>query len=128
MLANKSIIILVILNLQTFAAEKNIPNTPPHSPTKEITSVFSLPDDFTQWQKITTQYMKPLLSTQVLKNAWQELLDLTMPSHDKFVPQDKKRREKTIIDSYNKLSLLDSAERLQLLKALLERHKNYLKK
>src|SRR5579871_3451044 len=63
-------------------------------------SSFSLPNDLTKWQETTNRYMEPVLTTETLKNHWQKLVDLTMPTHGNFNPTTNiTRREATIIQA-----------------------------
>lgn len=87
---------------------------------------FSLPEDLTKWQEVTTAYMQPVLSTDELSDKWKTLLDLTMPQNGHFDPINKHRREQTIILSYEKMTPLSDENRLLYLNGLLNRHKQYV--
>ena len=90
-------------------------------------SIFTLPNDLTQWQDATNLYMDPVLTTQALKNQWQILLDMTMPRDGNFDPVNTKRRESTIIMSYTKMLEQSEENRLAYLNGLLDRHTKYVK-
>lgn len=84
--------------------------------------IFTLPSDLTQWQTVTSKFMEPVLTTQALKEIWQELVDLTMPQHGNFDPIHKERREKTIVFSFTKMSSLNEEDSLVFLKGIYKRH------
>lgn len=88
---------------------------------------FTLPQDLTQWQSVSTEYMTPVLTTQDLKDKWQELLNLTMPIDGAFDPINTARREKTIVFTFQAFQDIPEHQRLDKLQGLIDRHQRYVK-
>ena len=95
-------------------------------------NAFSLPEDSSQWREATTIFITPvLLPDQLIGQAWEDLLDLTMPKNgaiDTSAVITPSRRAQTIQMSYDALAkITDVEQQLIYIKGLIARHAQYIK-
>ena len=119
------IVFLLSLTVNAYAADDKREITPL---TRTTTHQFSLPEDSSQWRDVTSAFMMPvLLPKESIVQAWEELLDLTMPK-DRVIDTSaiitKPKRAQTIQTTYDKLAkMAEEEQQLSLIKGLIDLHK-----